>query len=112
MVADHHGVERVFCPTRHRTSLDLPAIIDGLIAKPTTSVGVCFETPNYNVFRTTVDKDYFYVFFHVKTIASGAASYRMRLFVESAYSKAKAVPTRRKIPFGMLSEYVATSRKF
>jgi hypothetical protein len=104
------AIERIFCPNRHTQSLKLPQIFADLTANPNSTVGVL--PANYNVFRISSAGKYYYVFFNLRAKGAGPNSFNLSVYVESAYEKAVTVPSRRKIPFGMLCECTALKKRF
>lgn len=107
---DRKGQPRVFCPTRHIHSWELPGILKGLCSKPTHPVAL---TPEYNwtIFRlmmpSPLEKDEkFWVFFRLK-LASGTFGKpsEVDLFVESAYPrKDRPILTGKRSMFGRTLE--------
>ena len=104
------GTQRVFCPSRYAQSFKLPIMFSNLANRPTTRVGVLRQ--NFNVFEIQTDGMLYYAFFSLRPFKDESANRgRLNLFVESAYERPDKVPSRRKIPFGMLAESVASGAK-
>ena len=103
---------RIFCPHRHSLSQVLPAVIGGIIEKPTTSIGVTYESKNHHVYRIapTVPLEpgeRYAIFFSLKASNADDPSRAVRmldLFVESAYPRTNRVDIDRNLPFGKLAE--------
>ncbi|SHH03266.1 hypothetical protein SAMN02745157_0193 [Kaistia soli DSM 19436] len=103
--------DRIFCPSRHEYSLHLPQIVDGLFAKPTTSVALA-TTGNWFVYRLTMapalpQGEIYYVFFRMHPSPVGTwkdGAINLDLYVESAYSRANPVASAARMPFGKAVE--------
>ncbi|MEQ1902081.1 MAG: hypothetical protein ABL866_15280 [Devosia sp.] len=111
--ADPGGGARVFSPDRHAHSLLVPAMIGGLIAKPTSPVARTHES-NWTIFALQMQPalapgEIFYVFFRLKAAAGHLAAkfaggvVALELYVESAYARTSKVRTGERKPFGALA---------
>ena len=109
---------RLFCPIRHGYSLSLPGLIGGLFTKPTTSVGLTYES-NWSIFRLEMTPPLrqghrYYAFFRVKCSdgePGRTSPYRLDLYVESAYERDRAIHVTSHFPFGKVAERVAKGQK-
>lgn len=106
--------QRVFDLDRHTWSLELPTIIENLIAKPTTALQLTPEGNGY-IFRLTMAHslqagEKYYCFIRVKRSQTNNASAKERqidLYVESAYSRQyEPDRTGQRIMLGKLAENI------
>ncbi|WP_407192513.1 hypothetical protein [Bradyrhizobium sp. STM 3566] len=107
---DRNGQRRVFCPTRHIHSCELPEILRGLCAKPTHPVALTPER-NWTIFRlmmpSPLDTDEkFWIFFRLRLLVGNLKKpEEVDLFVESAYPrKDRPVLTGQRSMFGRALE--------
>jgi hypothetical protein len=89
---DRNGQPRVFCPTRHIHSCELPAIMRAMCAKPTQQIALTPEK-NWTIFRLTMpspleEGEKFWIFFRLKLVSGMPRTpTEVDLFVESAYPR-------------------------
>lgn len=103
---------RVFCTDRHHYTPDLVNLINGLFAKPGTSVALTSANRNWHIFQLYTQPPpgggthRYCVFFNVKKEldALGDGTLPLDLFVESAYVRDNTVDVIKKIPFGKVAE--------
>lgn len=107
--------QRIFCLDRYQWSLELPVIINDLIAKPTTSLQLTPENNGY-VFRLAMAHplqkgEKYYCFVRAKKGDAenlGDGLDPLDLYVESAYARDKEpIKTGERIMLGRLAERVA-----
>lgn len=111
-VFDPNSNPRVFDLDRYNWSLELPAIVDELFTKPTTSIQL---TPEHNgyVFRLKMSHplangEKYYCFVRLRRsgqFAAGQHPLKLDLFIESAYARnTEPVRSNVRIMFGRLAE--------
>ncbi len=116
------NAQRLFCPVRHAHSLLLPAIIDGLFTKPTTTVALTREQ-NWSIYRLDMTpalepKQKYFVFFRVRRsdFPTQVEEIPLDLYVESAYARSDRVEggvvILQRPPFGKVAERIAQGGKF
>ncbi len=101
---------RVFLPERHRLSMGLPVLIEGLVNKPTSRVGITYEK-NCHVYKLKVAEPLpqghrYAVFFRLKKSRTDDPSHGIRkldLIVESAYVRSNRVQIRENTVFGKIA---------
>lgn len=109
---DQHQQPRVFCPTRFAYSLELPGILKGLCAKPTSPVVLTPEA-NWSIYRLKMQSPLeaganYYVFFRVKILNGNTGlPTEASLFVESAYPRTFRPAASQRMPFGRALERLA-----
>jgi hypothetical protein len=111
------GVQRVFCTERYERSLSLPALMEGLFTKPTSTVGLTARR-NYMLVCVAMKPPLptgqrYYVFFNMKSqvVEISASNLAIKCHVESAYTKSTTVPLKRRLPFGRLAEEVVFGKR-
>ena len=103
---------RVFDVDRYKWSLQLPSIVEGLFAKPTSSIQLTPEKNGY-VFRLTMNHplavgEKYYCFFRLKRsheFIAGEHPSKLDLVIESAYARfIDPARANERIMFGRLAE--------
>ena len=113
-----HGKTRVFNPDRYQWSLELPAIIDGLFAKPTENLRLTTER-NWFVVQLRMkhplpNGERYYCFLRCRDlgkVSDDPLMHKIHLQIESAYSRSTYPLTphgNERIMFGRLLERLIT----
>lgn len=101
---------RLFCRQRYDHTPKLCEMINGLFAKPGTTVSLTYE-PNWTIYqlyaKPAEGAQYRYcVFFRVRRTDVDAmvdGSYPLDMYVESGYVRTNMVDVRKKVPFGTVA---------
>jgi hypothetical protein len=116
-VVTSRGGQRIFCTERYERSLSLPALMEGLLTEPTSTVCLTAQR-NYMlvciVMKPPLPTGHrYYVFFNMKSqvVEISANDLAIQCHVESAYTKSTTVPFKRRLPFGRLAEEVVFGKR-
>lgn len=110
---------RVFCPERHSCTSMLVGIIDGLIKKPGTSVGLTTTKRNWHTFQIYISPEHgaqqrYCCFFTLKKPHENLRDelLPLDLYVESAYPRGERVGIIKNMPFGKVAELTWNGERY